>query len=335
MERQPPIAAELTDGPAAALLAEVLGAVSEGVAIIGSTGRVALANPAAAQLLGRNPETLPGLPLSELLAGVELGPDVVELTGARLRRPDGSEVVLEIRVVELGGDGARAVCFRDPSGRAEVEERLLEIGERDPPTGLLNRRRFEVDVGKELARSGRYGGGALLVLGVDDFSRFNARLGYRGGDELLREVAAVIEERIRETDTAARLGSDEFAIVLTEVSVERARSIGEDLVHLIGSHPFVIDGESLPLQISAGVIGLQDGPADAAEALAWAELSMRRAKAMGGGRAIAFQESLLPATRPARAGASGSARRSTATRSCPTSSRSSSSLPTRSRAGRC
>ena len=300
MERQPPIAAELTDGPAAALLAEVIGAVSEGVVIVGAGDRVAFANPAAARLLGREPESLPGLPLSELLAGAGLGPGVVELAGARLQRRDGSEVELEIRVVELGADGARAVCFRDPSGRAEVEERLLEISERDPLTGLLNRRRFEVDVDKELARSARYGGGALLVLGVDDFRRINDRVGYRAGDELLREVAAVIEERIRETDIAARLGGDEFAIVLTEVSVERARSIGEDLVHLIGSHPFVIAGEAIPLHVSAGVIGLGEGPADAGEALSWAELSMRRAKAMGGGRAIAFQESLLPATRPAQ-----------------------------------
>jgi diguanylate cyclase (GGDEF)-like protein len=294
------IAPEPPAGPATGLLAEVIGAISEGVAILDPEGRVAIANPAAAQLLGREPEALPRMRVDELLAGIDIGSGVVERAAARLTRPDGTEADVEIRIVAIGSDGARVVCIRDPSGRAEVEERLLEIGERDPLTGLLNRRRFEVDVEKELARSGRYGGGALLALGVDGFTAINRRVGYRSGDELLREIATIVKERIRETDIAARLGGDEFAIVLTEVSVECARAVGDDLVQLIGSHPFEIDGKLLRLRVSAGVIGLTDGPADAADALGWAELAMRRAKAMGGGRTVAFQESLLPGDRPAQ-----------------------------------
>ncbi len=284
---------------AAALVAEVIGAASEGIALLGPDGRVLLANQAACRLLGRKPEEISGLALNDVLEGVDLDGEILDLSSARVRSREGGNPELDVRVIELAGRaGVRVVGLSDPSGRAEVEERLLEISERDPLTGLLNRRRFEVDVEKELARAHRYGGSALLVIGIDDFRRVNESTGYGTGDELLREVAAVVAERLRETDVAARLGGDEFAVILTEVSVERARAIGDDLVHLIGSHPFELSARKFEVRVSVGVMSLEEGPADAAEALAWAELAMRRAKAMGGARAMAFQRSLLPDGRP-------------------------------------
>ncbi len=152
---------------AAALVAEVIDAASEGIALLGPDGRVLLANHAACRLLGREAEEVSGLTLSDLLEGVDLDREIVDIAAARVRREDGASPELDVRVIELAGHaGVRAVGLSDPTGRAEIEGRLLEISERDPLTGLLNRRRFEIDVEKELARAHRYGGGALLVLGT-------------------------------------------------------------------------------------------------------------------------------------------------------------------------
>jgi diguanylate cyclase (GGDEF)-like protein len=188
------------------------------------------------------------------------------------------------------------------NARAELEElraRLQEVSDTDPLTGLASARRFEIDAERELARASRYGGGALLVLGLDNFKHVNEARGYRAGDEVLREIAGVLMERLREIDIASRHGGDRYAVVLTEVSVERARSIGEEISRLIADRPFEIEGMPISIRVSGGVVGLADGPADVAEAMRWAEVAMARAKAMGGDRVIAFDAGDLPDHVPA------------------------------------
>ena len=148
MEGQRPIAAALADGPAAALLAEVIGAASEGIAIVTAEGSVALANPAAAQLLGRDPEALLEHARSSSSSTASTSaPTSPSAPPPASDRADGTEVELEIRVVEIGARGRPRRLHPRPQrpGRARgapaADQRARSAHRPAQPAPLRGRRR--------------------------------------------------------------------------------------------------------------------------------------------------------------------------------------------------
>src|SRR5262245_42829813 len=103
--------------------------------------------------------------------------------------------------------------LQDITDQKRYEDRLADLADHDPLTGLLNRRSFGRRLESHAARAGRYGAeGALLMLDLDHFKYVNDTLGHQAGDDVIVRVAAVLESRLRQTDLLARLGGDEFAI---------------------------------------------------------------------------------------------------------------------------
>jgi diguanylate cyclase (GGDEF)-like protein len=281
------------EGEAGGIPAALLEAVSDGIATIDASERVIIANEALAGLCGRSRAGLRGVAIAELALELDAGlPQAGGQLRTALRRPDGGETPVEVRVLETGPGQGRVIVVRDLSDERQIEERLRSATDNDPLTGLLSRRRFELDAERELSRAQRYGGGAMLVIGLDDFSHVNEELGHRAGDELLREVGELLAGRVRDTDLSARLGGDQFGILLTEVSTDRARRIGDGIVTMLGRHRFELEQRPIRMRASGGVVGLGAELRDASEAMSLAELAMRRAKAMGGGRIVAFEQSL-------------------------------------------
>jgi diguanylate cyclase (GGDEF)-like protein len=119
-------------------------------------------------------------------------------------------------------------------------ERMRELrreASQDPLTGLKNRRRFEEDLHRELARSGRDGSrGAVLMLDLDNFKQVNDTLGHPVGDRVIEEIAGVLGGRTRESDVLARVGGDEFAIVLPNCDETEARRVAESIATAIREH---------------------------------------------------------------------------------------------------
>jgi diguanylate cyclase (GGDEF)-like protein len=112
--------------------------------------------------------------------------------------------------------------------RNERMRRLEREASHDPLTGLGNRRSFDDGLRREVARSRRQGtSGAMLMIDLDDFKRVNDTGGHPAGDRLLKEVAGLLRRRVRETDVLARIGGDEFAIVLPNTGVEEAKLVAE------------------------------------------------------------------------------------------------------------
>ncbi len=138
----------------------------------------------------------------------------------------GVDLAVMIAVVGLSLAALLAALVLVWSRHERMQELALQASQ-DPLTGLKNRRRFEEDLRTELARSHRYGvAGALLMLDLDHFKQVNDTLGHPAGDRVLAEIAAVLRARARETDVLARIGGDEFAVVLPRCELAEAEEVG-------------------------------------------------------------------------------------------------------------
>ena len=125
----------------------------------------------------------------------------------------------------------RLVQMLDISERKRFEGQLQHLADHDPLTGLINRRRFEEELERELIAAKRYGrSGAVLVLDLDNFKYVNDTLGHSAGDELIVSVSALLRRRLRESDTLARIGGDEFAVILPDCTPLQAETAADGLL---------------------------------------------------------------------------------------------------------
>jgi diguanylate cyclase (GGDEF)-like protein len=153
----------------------------------------------------------------------------------------------------------------------------------DDLTDLANRRRFIESLGQEVARSARLETPLALVLfDLDHFKLVNDRCGHQVGDDVLRSAADVIRARVRETDLAARIGGEEFAVILPGTDLEGAVSLAENLRRDI-SVGVELPDDDLILTASFGVA--EHHPGEPAETLIGvADRALYRAKAEGRNR---------------------------------------------------
>jgi diguanylate cyclase (GGDEF)-like protein len=121
---------------------------------------------------------------------------------------------------------AERVSF--PIHKARMQEGLHALAFTDPMTGLQNYRAFRSGLADEWKRASRYGRPlSLIILDLDGFKQINDRYGHPAGDRLLKEVAAILRDSLRETDVPARYGGEEFAVVCPETSEDEARVVAE------------------------------------------------------------------------------------------------------------
>ncbi len=162
-----------------------------------------------------------------------------------------------------------------------LERNLAEISERsltDPLTGLRNRRAFRDDLEEAVRRTG--GGGrpvALVLLDVDAFKPFNDAYGHPAGDDVLAGVASVFADRVRSTDVVARIGGDEFAVILPNTDQEGGFVLAERLRRAVERSGV----SAAQITVSAGVAAIPPAGADAEELLAAADRALYAAKARG------------------------------------------------------
>jgi len=167
----------------------------------------------------------------------------------------------------------------------------------DPLTHLFNRRFFRSQLEREILRSRRNGESfALLLLDIDDFRAYNDRFTTNAGDIALQEFAGILSGSVREVDTVARLGEDDFAILLIESDTEGAAALSQRILHRFQRHLLPGEKESRTERLSASA-GIASFPADAFEPdelLSRAETALLAARKKGGGHACAFHEASEP-----------------------------------------
>jgi diguanylate cyclase (GGDEF)-like protein len=154
-------------------------------------------------------------------------------------------------------DHALAVAADAEARLAEQNARIafLEgLSRTDELTGLLNRRGFEDELKRALARARRSGEtGVLIACDVDGFKRINDAHGHAAGDDVLRRLARTIAASVREIDAVARLGGDEFAVLLAATDLRNGSKRARTLQHTLGALEHVWEGQSLRVGVSLGV----------------------------------------------------------------------------------
>ncbi len=218
-------------------------------------------------------------------------------------RQDGSLFPMTISVSRLQRSGRTTFIglMVDMTGRRQAEEAIHRLAYYDPLTGLPNRRLLLDHLKHALAAAGRSGQtGALMYLDLDRFKQVNDSLGHAAGDDLLCQAARRLQAHVREGDTVARAGGDEYVLVLEALGADAhdAAAHAELIAHkLLGElgQPYTIDGHAVTCTSSLGIAMLVQDQHDLEALLQQADAAMVQAKAAGRNRALFFD----PATQAA------------------------------------
>ena len=280
---------------------------SDLITVIGPDGRISYQSPSVERLLGYAPAEVTGRPFAELVHHSDGGrvremledvgsvagdqPHVVQCT---LVHRDGTPQQFEVNCTNLVDDehvGGIVLNCRDVSERQAFEEQLTHQAFHDPVTGLANRALFAERVRHAIARNRReHRGIAVVFLDLDDFKTINDSLGHAAGDEVLAEVAKRLATSVRASDTAARFGGDEFALLLEDIDdVQEAADTAERVLESLAM-PLRVAHKELSLRCSIGIsVVEQDAPAGAEELIRDADAAMYRAKRDGKGSYRMFE----------------------------------------------
>jgi diguanylate cyclase (GGDEF)-like protein/PAS domain S-box-containing protein len=232
----------------------------------------------------------------KILRTVFSGESIDNFETERVRK-DGSTIAVALTVSPVtdaqGLIVSAAIIARDTTARVRHEEQLRHMADHDQLSGLFNRRRFEEELKRELARAGRYATdhSAVLSIDIDNFKGINDSAGHAAGDAVLSHVAHVLGHRSRASDVVARLGGDEFAVLLSAVGVDDARTAAEQLLAEIRASPATYGGRPFRVTASIGVVAFESDDATAGEVMVNADLAMYAAKTAGRDRVVVYTAS--------------------------------------------
>ena len=206
-----------------------------------------------------------------------------------LLRDDGEEIAIADSAAPIRDRAGRVIgavmVFHDVGHARKLARQLSYQATHDALTGLLNRRAFEEQL-KDALVSAREDDRehALCYLDLDQFKIVNDTCGHIAGDELLKQLAHLLQSKVREADILSRLGGDEFGILLRCCTLDQARVIAEDVRRSVRDFRFVCDEHSFETGVSVGVVSINGQTHNLAEVQSAADVACYAAKEGGRNR---------------------------------------------------
>ncbi|MGE8496286.1 MAG: diguanylate cyclase domain-containing protein [Pseudomonas sp.] len=281
---------------ARAFNASILDNAAEGIMVVGEDGLVRFANPAITRMLDCSIHDLKG---SELLSWIAAPQeeswhlsafylhwqrqDTLRLHDASLQTAAGRCIPVTLSCSPLPGDQQAMVLLAlDMTRERDLHQQLESLAITDALTGLLNRRGFMRELQAAIARSERADQlTAVLYLDLDGFKQINDSLGHETGDQLLRWVSDQLKASLRPYDRLARMGGDEFTVILDSLScLDDAGCVAEKLIEQL-SRQYDLEGEVFHLGASIGIACLPAYGGTVEEVLRAADAAMYAAKRSG------------------------------------------------------
>ena len=292
------------------LAGETLAAIGDGVIRANLEGVVDYLNPMAERLTGWSSIEAVGRPVGEVfslydemtrrpLAGpverclaenrlIESPPHAV------LVRADGMEYSVRDSAAPIRDREGRLVgavlVFKDVTQLRGMEREMVYLASHDGLTGLINRREFEVRLKRALRSArGERRLHAMLYLDLDEFKVVNDTCGHLAGDELLKQVTALLRSRVRRIDSLARLGGDEFGVLLEDCPLAQARQIAEELRGTVREFRFRWKDQVFEIGVSIGLVPIDATSGDLPSLLSAADAACYVAKEAGRNRVHEYE----------------------------------------------
>ena len=284
--------------------AQAFEAAPNGMALVDGSGSLIRVNVAFAAIVDTDPELLPGSPLVDLVLAEEdrahLRAAIQQVSGdaieVRLGRTAGVPAWARLAVTPLPDDDAASllVQLEDVTERRMAQERLNHLALHDPLTGLPNRLLFHDRASaalRQARRSGCYTG--CLFVDLDHFKVVNDSLGHTAGDHVLKALAERLVETLRVGDTVARMGGDEFCLLLQDLADPAEASEIADRALAVLDGYVEIDGMQVTTGASIGVavVGPHDG-ATSQTLVRDADTALYRAKGSQRGSHVVFDDAI-------------------------------------------
>ncbi len=205
-------------------------------------------------------------------------------------RPDGDMRVIQFTARPISSDGQFAGfrgIGRDVTEQHALAEKLSFEARHDALTGLVNRHEFERNLNDLIDRAEPDSRTHVLCcLDVDQFSVINDTSGHEAGDELLREMVVIMQRSVRDSDVIARLGSDEFGLLLHDCTASRGARVTREIVAAVEEYRFVYQERSFAVAVSVGAVVIDSAKLTAAQVLSGADIACHTAKQAGGNRVV-------------------------------------------------
>lgn len=278
---------------------KTLDAISDGVITTDRDGLVNYINPTAVTLLNCDSAIVNGEPVTDILKAKTPSEDFDSMFNSNsldtrsveqltLLTPVGDEIPVELSVAPIPEPATQrpdgnVYIIRDRRLEHSLYERLTYQASHDPLTGLLNRNSFESTFDLRIKESSQLGTSHVLCyMDLDKFKQVNDTAGHMAGDIVLKQAAGILRNSVRVTDELARVGGDEFALLLVRCDMEQALNIAENIRSNIKSSGFSAGDINFKLGITIGLVEVRESTGNRQELMKAADTACYAAKQHGG-----------------------------------------------------
>ncbi|HET7177159.1 MAG TPA: EAL domain-containing protein [Solirubrobacterales bacterium] len=286
-----------------------LASIGDGVIRTDAAGHIDYLNPVAERLTGWSAPEAIGLPAARVFSIVDEAtrralPDPIEsciASGAVFESPgyallqsrDDREYAVRDSAAPIhdrkGALIGAVLVFKDVTQLRGMEREMTYLASHDALTGLLNRREFEIRLRRAIRSARGERRHALLYLDLDQFKVVNDTCGHLAGDEMLRQITALLRSRVRRSDLLARLGGDEFGVLLEDCPLPQARQIAEQMRRTVREFRFSWRGQVFEAGVSIGLVPIAPDTGDLSHVLAAADAACYVAKDGGRNRVHEYE----------------------------------------------